>query len=253
MGGSVLIALLVAAAFAAGLVDAIAGGGGIITLPALLAAGLDPHVALATNKGQSVFGSGSAFVQFARGGEVDRSRAIVTFLAALVASLAGARIVLWIDPSLLRPLVLVLLLVAGAAALGRKPEGGKPIGFATRHPLWLAGIIAGVIGGYDGFFGPGTGTFLIVAYAWLFGDRLVRASGNAKVANFASNLGAFGLFAAAGAIRWELAVPMGLAQAVGAWAGTKLTIKRGGGLVRAAAFVVSLALAARVAWQLVRG
>lgn len=248
-----LLALLIVAAFAAGLIDAIAGGGGIITLPALLAAGLPPHVALATNKGQSVFGSGSAVVQFARNGEVDRKRALVSFIAALAAAVAGARLVLWIDPAILKPIVLVLLIVAAVLVLIRKPEGGKPSAIASSHPRWIAAVIAAAIGCYDGFFGPGTGTFLIVAYAWVFGDRLVRASGNAKVANFASNLGAFALFAAAGAIRWELAIPMGIAQAAGAWVGTKLTVRRGGGLVRAAAVTVSLALAARVAWQLVHG
>jgi len=249
----VLIAALIFAAFAAGLIDAIAGGGGIITLPALLAAGLPPHLALATNKGQSVFGSGAAVVQFARSGEIDRKRALVSFVAALLAAVAGARLVLWIDPAVLKPIVLVLLIGAAALAVIRKPEGGKPAGIAQSHPQLIAAIIAGAIGCYDGFFGPGTGTFLIVAYAWVFGDRLVRASGNAKVANFASNLGAFALFASAGAIQWKIAIPMGIAQATGAWVGTKLTVRKGGGLVRAAAVTVSLALAARVAWQLVHG
>ena len=245
----VLIALILAA-FAAGLVDAIAGGGGIITLPALLACGLDPRVALATNKGQAVFGSGSSVLAFARSGEVDRSRAWVSFVVAGLASLAGAKLVLLLDPKLLRPVVLVLLVLASAAAFVRKP--GRKAGWkvALAHPSIVAGAVAGLIGSYDGFFGPGTGTFLILAYAYLFGDPLVRASGNAKVANFASNLGAFALFAFAGTIRWDLALPMGAAQIVGALIGTRLAVKRGGGLVRVAAVVVSLLLAARVAWQL---
>lgn len=252
MKPSVLIALIIAA-FAAGLVDAIAGGGGIITLPALLACGLDPRMALATNKGQAVFGSGSSVVAFARSGQVDRSRAAVSFFAAVVAAMIGARLVLYLDPKLLRPIVLVLLVFASIAAFARKP--GKQQGWRRvfEHPCIAAAAVAGVIGCYDGFFGPGTGTFLILAYAYLFGDPLVRASGNAKVANFGSNLGAFLLFAFSGAIRWDLAIPMGLAQTVGALIGTRLAVKKGGGLVRAAAVIVSLLLAARVAWQLLIG
>jgi uncharacterized protein len=252
MNRDVLFALILAA-FAAGLVDAIAGGGGIITLPALLACGLDPRVALATNKGQAVFGSGSSVVAFARSGEVDRSRIWITFVVAGLASMAGARLVLLLDPKLLRPAVLVLLIGASCAAFVRKP--GKQTGwkFALKRPWIVGGVVAGVIGSYDGFFGPGTGTFLILAYAYLFGDPLVRASGNAKVANFASNLGAFLLFAVAGSIRWDLALPMGAAQVAGALIGTRLTVKRGGNLVRVAAVTVSLLLAARVGWQLVSG
>jgi uncharacterized protein len=248
--GSGVLAALILAAFAAGLVDAIAGGGGIITLPALLACGLDPRVALATNKGQAVFGSGSSVAWFARGGQVDRSRAAVSFLLAGAGSVAGARLVLFIQPAVLRPVVLGLLLFAAVAAFIRKPGQASGLPAALRHPHWAAGIVAATIGCYDGFFGPGTGTFLILAYAWLFGDPLVRASGNAKVANFASNLGAFVLFAFAGSIRWDLALPMAVAQVAGSWIGTRLTLKKGGGLVRVAAVIVSLLLAARVAWQL---
>jgi uncharacterized protein len=244
---------LVLAAFAAGLVDAIAGGGGIITLPALLACGLDPRIALATNKGQAVFGSLSSAWAFARSGEVDRSRAGVSFLFAGIGSVVGARLVLLLDPKLLRPVVLAMLVGASCLAFVRKPGHQTGVRLASRHPWMIAASVAGVIGCYDGFFGPGTGTFLILAYAWLFGDALVRASGNAKVANFASNLGAFALFAISGSIRWQLAIPMGIAQMLGAVIGTRLTVRRGGNLVRAAAVTVSLLLAARVAWQLVRG
>lgn len=245
-----MLAALIVAAFVAGLVDAIAGGGGIITLPALLACGLDPRIALATNKGQAVFGSGSAVAWFARGGQVDRSRVAVAFLLAALGSVAGAKLVLLMDPKVLRPLVLGLLIFAAMAAFVRKPGQRPGVALAARHPHWVAGGVAAVIGCYDGFFGPGTGTFLILAWAWLFGDGLVRASGNAKVANFASNLGAFLLFAFAGSIRWDLALPMAAAQVAGSFIGTRLTLKKGGGLVRAAAVIVSLLLALRVAWQL---
>ena len=114
-------------------------------------------------------------------------------------------------------------------------------------------MVALGLGAYDGFFGPGTGTFLLLIYAYAFGDDLVGASGNAKVANFASNLAAFTAFAIEGKIRWEIAVPMGMAQVAGAWLGTELAVKRGAGLVRVAAVAVSLALAVRVVWQMAHG
>jgi uncharacterized membrane protein YfcA len=246
-----VIALLALSAFVAGLVDAIAGGGGIITLPALLACGLGPHAALATNKGQAVFGSCTSLATFARHGQVDGARARLSLVAALVGSIAGARLVLVLSPTLLRPVVLVLLVAAAVAALARRPAELARPSWVERAPRSVALCLALGIGAYDGFFGPGTGTFLLLAYAYLFGDDLVRASGNAKVANFASNLGSFLLFAAAGAIRWEIAIPMGLAQAAGAFVGTRLTIRRGAGLVRWVAVVISLMLAARIGWQMV--
>ena len=115
-----------------------------------------------------------------------------------------------------------------------------------------AAAVALALGAYDGFFGPGTGTFLILAYAWLFGDPLLRASGNAKVANFASGLASFALFAASGTIRWSIAIPMAIANVAGALVGAHLAVRRGATLVRAAAVCVSMALAARVAWQMTR-
>jgi uncharacterized membrane protein YfcA len=245
------LAALVAAAFGAGLVDAIAGGGGLITVPALLAVGMDPRVALATNKGQAVFGSSASFFRFLRHGQIDRGRTPWSFTAAALGSALGARLVLLLDPTVLRPLVLVLLVLASALAFVRRPEAATRARWVDRAPRLAALAVALVLGAYDGFFGPGTGTFLLLTYAYAFGDDLVAASGNAKVANFASNLTAFTAFALSGAIRWELALPMGAAQVAGAYVGTELAVKRGASLVRAVAVVISLALAVRVLWQMV--
>ena len=245
-----LLALLVLAAFAAGLVDAIAGGGGILTVPALLAAGLDPRVALATNKGQAIFGSSASLFSFARHGMVDRARAPWSFLAAGCGAAIGAKLVLAVDPRELRPIVLALLVVAVASSFLKKPVAAGTPSAAAAWPRLLALGIALPIGTYDGFFGPGTGTFLLLAYAYLYGDGLVLASGNAKVANFASNLVSFAMFASTGLIRWDLALPMGVAQLAGALVGTRLAVRRGAGVVRGVAIAVSFALAVRVAWQM---
>ncbi len=255
------IAALAGVAFCAGLVDAIAGGGGLLTVPALLAAGLPPHLALGTNKGQSVFGSGAAMAGFWRAGLIDPARARVGFPLGLAGSLGGAALVLAVPAASLKPIVLVLL--AGAAlfiGLRRSPAAAVTApphaapnhtapNRATARPL-LAGLIALVIGAYDGFFGPGTGTFLIVAFVALLGDGLARASASAKVVNFASNLAALALFAWRGVVVWPVAIPMAVGQLCGGWIGAHLAVRRGDALVRRVAVVSALALAVKLALDL---
>lgn len=246
-----VIGMLTAAGFLAGLVDSIAGGGGLVTVPALLAAGLPPHTALATNKGQSIFGSLTSFSLFLRSGRIDRTRLTPTFVAAVVGSAIGAALVLRLDKKLLAPVVVVLLVIASLSMLVRRRGGERPLPWVARSPRLAAAAIALVLGAYDGFFGPGTGTFLVVAFALCFGDDLVRASANAKVANFASNLAAFITFFGSSAILWRLALPMGLAQVLGASLGTRLALSRGASLVRALTIVMALAIAARLALSLI--
>ena len=240
------IVLLTATAFVAGTVDAIGGGGGLLTLPALVALGLGPHQALGTNKGQSVFGSLAALGRFARAGMVDRARARITFPAGLVGSLLGAALVLVVSPALLRPLIVVLLVAAAVGMALRRPTHPRigPWQPVTRRAAF---VIALVIGAYDGFFGPGTGTFLIVAFAALLGDDLRHATADAKVVNFASNLAAVVLFSLRGAVIWRLALPMAAAQLAGAALGAHLAIRRGEALVRYVVVGVALALAAKLA------
>lgn len=243
------IALLAAVALLAGVVDAIAGGGGMLTLPALLWTGLPPHLALGTNKGQSVFGSFAALVRFARGGLVDGRRARVTFPLGLAGALGGAALVLATPAADLRPIVIGLLAFAAVFA-GLRSGKRPPLADAPppRHAALLAGAIALAIGAYDGFFGPGTGTFLIVAFAGLLGDGLAHASASAKVVNFASNLAALALFAVRGVVVWRVALPMAAAQLLGGWLGAHLAIRRGDALVRRVVVAVTLALAAKLAW-----
>ncbi|MBK9516830.1 MAG: TSUP family transporter [Anaeromyxobacter sp.] len=247
-----VIAGLALVGLVAGTIDAIAGGGGLLTVPALLAAGLPPHLALGTNKGQSVFGSFAAMVKFARAGLIDPARARVGFLAGLVGSLCGAALVLRVPPATLRPVVLALL-AAAALFIGLRraapPAAGQPPRRRHRGSL-TAGLVALVIGAYDGFFGPGTGTFLIVASVALLGDGLAEASAGAKVVNFASNLAALALFAARGVVLWKVALPMALGQLCGGWLGAHLAVRRGDGLVRRVVVVVSLALAVKLAFDL---
>ncbi len=238
---------LVGVATVAGFVDAIAGGGGLLTLPALLTAGLPPHMALGTNKGQSVFGSGAATLRFWRAGALAGRRSALCFGAGFAGSLTGAVLVTQVDPAALKPLVIVLLMAAAVLVLMPRPHGAKVVG----RPLLTASMIALVIGCYDGFFGPGTGTLLIVGFMWLLAEAPASASANAKVVNFASNLAAVVWFGSHGLIVWSVALPMAAGQFVGGFAGAHLVLQRGGGLVRVAAVAVALALVAKLTWQLV--
>jgi hypothetical protein len=247
-----LVAGLAAVGAAAGFVDAIAGGGGLLTLPAILLTGMPPHLALGTNKGQSVFGTAAALLRFAHSPLLDRRRAVIGAGPALAGSAAGVLAVRAVSPAALAPLVMALLAAVAVFFLVRRPAA--PAGAAPRpRSAALVALVAGALAFYDGFFGPGTGTFLIALYTLLWHDPLDAASANAKVVNFCSNLAAAVSFAAAGLTVWSVALPMAAGQLAGSWAGAHLTIRRGQGLVRGTVIVVSLALVVRLAWSFLRG
>lgn len=244
-----VLALLVLSAFAAGLVDAIAGGGGLLTVPALLAAGLPPQIALATNKGQASFGAVSSFLSFWSRDGIDRQRAPYGFVCGFLGALAGAQVVLLVKPEPLKPIVVVLLILAAVfVAWPRKPTRGQPHAWAmiALFPITFS------LGFYDGFFGPGTGSMLIVAFVLVFGDTMTRASGNAKVVNLASNLAALALFASRGVVLWKIALPMAAANAAGAFVGARLAVKKGDRFVRIVVLVVVAALVVKIVFDLVR-
>jgi len=245
------ILLLALAAFAAGAVDAIGGGGGLVTVPALLAAGLPPALALGTNKGQSVFGSAAALLRFARAGLVDGRMAVRTFPFGLVGSLGGAALVLVVPPAALRPLVLTLLVVV-ALVLALRPAAPAAPAADRPRPAWVEPAIAAVIGAYDGFFGPGTGTFLIFAFVVILGAGMQRASADAKVVNFASNLAAVAIFASRGLVVWAVALPMAAGQFLGGTLGAHLAIRGGDRVVRWVVLLVVAALVVKLGADLFR-
>jgi uncharacterized protein len=244
------LALLVVAALASGFVDAIAGGGGVISVPALLAAGVPPHLALGTNKGQAIFGSSTALWTYARAGLVDGQRARIAFPAGLLGSLLGASLVLVLAPDVLRPLVIALLVAVAVFFALRPLRIEIPTVRKAPDKPWLVSAVALGIGAYDGFFGPGTGTFLMFAFVLLFGASLQRATADAKVVNFASNLGAVALFASQGLVLWQVALPMALAQLAGAWLGAHTAIRGGNRWVRATALLVTGALIVKLTLDL---
>jgi uncharacterized membrane protein YfcA len=241
---------LVGVAFVAGTVDAIGGGGGLLTVPALLAVGLPPHLALGTNKGQSTFGSAAALLRYARSGLIPWRRARWLFPAGLLGALGGARLVLFLRPELLEPLILALL-VAVAAFLAfrrRRAQGAQGTPTPLRERLALLAALA--IGAYDGFFGPGTGTFLIVAFVALLGLSLPQASAEAKVVNCAANVAALAMFSWNGVVLWTVALPMAGAQLLAGTLGAHLAIRGGDVWVRRVVLGVVLVLVLKLGLDL---
>lgn len=245
LGFGTTLALTVVALVAGG-IDAIAGGGGLLTVPALLHAGLNPLHALGTNKGQSVFGSGAATLRFARAGRLNVRRSLATFALGFSGAMAGAVVVSHVNAATLKPLVIVLLVAAAVLVMLPRPSATR----APRRPLLVAMAIALAVGFYDGFFGPGTGTLLIVAFIWLLAENAGDASAHAKVVNFASNLAAVAWFGSHGLIFWSVSLPMAAGQFVGGLIGAHVVITRGGGVVRVAAVTTALAMVAKLAWDI---
>jgi uncharacterized membrane protein YfcA len=243
-----LCCILAVVAFLAGFIDAIAGGGGLLTLPVLLLTGVAPHFTLGTNKAQSIFGSGMALLRFSRTALLDRRRVAQGFLGGMMGAMVGGKLALLIDPAVLQGVVVALLGAVAVSMVVYRPPAVRLL--AVTHPWWLSALVALGIGAYDGFFGPGTGTFLIIAYTLIWRDPLDQASANAKVVNFASNLGALLTFALSGKVLWPLALPMIAGQAAGGWLGAHVTVRHGQGLVRVMVVLVSLALIARLAWSM---
>jgi hypothetical protein len=240
-----LLALLVGVALVAGCIDAIAGGGGLLTLPALLWAGLPPVEALATNKLQGTFGTASAALRFLRHGAIDLRALGPAALLTFAGSAGGSWLVGHIDPGALARL-LPALLVAFALYFLFSPRVGDPPS-RRRVGLPAFGLLAGAgIGFYDGFFGPGTGSFFALAFVALLGYGLRQATASSKLLNFASNLAALLVFALGGHVAWALGLGMAAGQWIGAWVGAHLVIQHGARLVRPLLVVVSLLLSIRL-------
>lgn len=234
--------------FLSGLVDAVAGGGGLISLPAYMVAGLPPHVASATNKCGSVFGTAVSTFRFLKEGRFHRQAAIVSAAAALLGSALGTRLNLLLPEAILHYVLVVLLPVIAVFLLVNRDFGLKSRvdELSPEALLVLSGGVGLVLGAYDGFFGPGSGTFLILAFTALCGFDLVTASGNAKVVNLCSNLAAFVTFAAAGKIAWAVGLPAACFSIVGHYVGSTMALKKGSKVIRPMFFVVLTLLLVRI-------
>jgi hypothetical protein len=215
-------------------------------MPVMLQTGLPMHAILGTNKGQAVVGATSSLYTFAQRGLIARERVAPALAGGFFGSLLGATFAWLTNPAKLRAIILVLLLTAAAVMVAPKPKPREGVAYRPARTL----AIASVVGLYDGFFGPGTGTLLVAGFVAFEGDDLVRASAHAKVANWASNVSAMLLFALKGVILWPLAVPMAIANAIGARIGATLAVTKGAAVIRPVAITVALALTAKTAWQI---
>lgn len=239
--------LLFGVALIAGTVDAIAGGGGLITLPALLSLGLPPSLVFGTNKLQAVFGSGSAAWNFTRRGAVDLRECGLGFGLTVLGALAGTYTTVRILDQHFLNLIIPWLLAAIVLYMIFRPQLGE----TSRHhrlerPAFY--VIFGLgLGFYDGFFGPGAGSFWIIAFITVLGHDFVRASAHARVMNFASNLASFVLFAALGKVLWLPGLVMGAGQLIGGRLGSHLAMNRGARFVRP----IFLLMASLVALKLI--
>ncbi|QIX60104.1 TSUP family transporter [Hymenobacter lutimineralis] len=256
MISTLTIALLCGAAFLAGLVDAIVGGGGLIQLPAmlLLLKGTPVPTILGTGKVSSLMGTAAALRRYA--GQVPLQwRAVGT--AAAVAGLfsfLGARVVSMLPQELLPPLVLGLLVVIALYTFWRKDFGSLHAPRLTPSREMLYGVLIGsLIGFYDGFFGPGTGSFLLFAFVGLFGYDFITSSASAKLVNVATNLAALGYFAYTGQILWSVALPMAVSNILGSTLGAHLALRHGTGFVRGLFLVVVSAFIIKLSMQVFGG
>jgi uncharacterized protein len=226
-----VIALLGLAGFAAGFVDSIAGGGGMISVPALLAVGLPPHLALGTNKLQSSFGSLTAALRYRHHGLVSFRKMWFGILATASGAFLGTTLIQQLDPSFLRTLIPALLVVIFLYTLFHPSLGDEDR--RQRLKSWLFFLPAGLaMGFYDGFFGPGTGNIWTLLLILLLGLNLKKATAHTKVLNFTSNVVALGTFIAGGSVLWLPGLVMGAGQMSGAWIGSHLVMVKHVSFVR---------------------
>lgn len=239
------VLFLVGAAFVAGFVDAIAGGGGLITVPALLLAGIPPVGAIATNKLQGTFGVAASTLTFWRAGRIEPKLALPLFGSAFAGGVIGA-LLAHVAPAQFLRSAIPILLVAIALYVLMSPR----LGDADARPrmgIPAFALSAGFgIGAYDGLFGPGAGTFYLLGLILLCGFHMMRAIAQTKLMNLASNLGALIFFGLAGHILVPLGLMMGVASAAGAYLGARTTLRFGGRLVRPLVVVVSIGMALRL-------
>lgn len=245
-----MMIFVIVGGFLAAYVDSVVGGGGLIAVPVLLATGLPPAVVLGTNKLASTMSSLTSTISFMRSGNVNVKAVRGLFLLSLTGAVSGTMVLRQIPSDFLKPLVIVMLVGIAIYTILRKSWGEQ----STFHQFsaktaWLMGIAAFGLGFYDGFFGPGTGSFLIFTFLML-GFDFVKAAGNAKVLNFGSNIASLATFVAIGSIHYGVGIPMGIAMICGSLLGSRMAIRKGASYVRPLFLTVCVLLIGKQIWDL---
>lgn len=246
-----MLLFIIAGGFVAAFVDAVVGGGGMVAVPVLLMTGLPPAVVLGTNKLAGTMGSLTSTVTFLRSGKVDFRSAMRLFPLSIAGAVGGTLVLRHIPSDFLRPLVVVMLIGITVYTIFRKSWGSSSTFQSySKKSAWLIAITALGLGFYDGFFGPGTGSFLIFAFLML-GLDFVKAAGNAKVLNFGSNIASLVTFMILGTVNYEIGLPMGIAMIAGSLFGSKIAIRKGAAYVRPLFIIVCVSLIGKQVWELV--
>ncbi|GAA4284976.1 TSUP family transporter [Brevibacterium daeguense] len=252
-----ILLVLFAAGLLAGWIDAVVGGGGLIQLPVLLLVpGVTPLQAVATNKIGSIAGTGVSAVTYLRRIPPDLSALLPAAVFAFCGAVLGAVLAASVPPELFTPIILgALILVAGFTIL--KPSLGTEAQLRFHEQSrryhaysWLIGLVIGI---YDGMLGPGTGSFLVIAFVSVIGLSFLRASAQAKVINLATNIGALAFFIPQGHVVWQYGLALAAGNVIGGWTGSRTALRRGSGFVRIVFLIVVSALIVRLAVQLAFG
>ncbi|RAX57799.1 hypothetical protein CCZ01_04955 [Helicobacter monodelphidis] len=242
-----VIVLLIMAAFIAGFIDSIAGGGGMITIPALFYAGIPPTQALGTNKLQSSFGSGSAMLYFYRKGHIDFKKASLGIIFVFILSALGSLTVQKIDQQYLAKIIPFLLIIFAFYFLF-SPKVSQENTKAKVGRYTLATLL-GLIGFYDGFFGPGTGSFFLLILVALGGSMITSALAYSKLFNFTSNIASLLFFAINGQVLWLVGLLMAIGQFTGATLGAKVALRYGGKIIKPLVVVIALIVAINLLYK----
>jgi uncharacterized membrane protein YfcA len=246
------VILLCFAGFAAAAVDAIAGGGGLINLPAILAAGVPPHFALGTNKFSGSFGAVTSAYTFMRSGKVHIPLMKYTVPCTLVGSVIGVFTALRLDQGFLRIIILVFIFATAIYTIVRKDFGSEDKFEGLTDKNIIQGcVFAFFLGFYDGFFGPGTGSFLIFLFIKVYGFDFTIAAGNSKVLNFVSNITSLAMFAINGKIYYMLGIPIGLAMIAGARVGSMIAIKNGAKVIKPIFVTIAMVLTLKLLFDII--
>lgn len=239
------------ASLLAGFIDAVAGGGGLVLVPALFSAYPQavPATLMGTNKGAAIWGTGWATVQYVRRVQLNWRALVPAAALALVGSFSGAWVLTQVSPDGLRKALPFVLAAVLAYTLAKKDLGRQHAPrYNGRAEAAVAGLIALAVGFYDGFFGPGTGSFFVFLFVRVLGYDFLHASASAKLMNLASNVAAIVLFASKGHVWWQIAALMAVTNVLGSLAGTRLALRHGAGFVRGVFVLVVSALILKTGW-----
>ncbi len=243
------LAIVCPLVFLAGFADSIAGGGGIISIPAYLFAGLPVHIAYGTNKFAMSIGTTISAVKYYRSGNVRLKSALFAAVGALIGSNCGARLAMLLSEKYLQIILMILLPIAAAFLMlnknfGSEKAAAEPLPKASEYSL--SSLVGLIVGAYDGFFGPGAGTFYMLLFVSLLRYDLLSASGNARVVNLASNVGALVAYIAGGKVMFTVGIPAAICAVCGNYLGSALAIKNGAKFIRPVMAVVIILLVIKI-------